>query len=93
MFHRVTRVEHGVQNTRRKPARIGHHIEAGADHRDARRLAGNAAAMEDLERILREREPLYAQADVVVDTAQTDLETSYARLRAAVIPPTPIARN
>ena len=52
-----------------------------------------AAAMEDLERILREREPLYAQADVVVDTALTALDTSSGRLRAAVRPPPPLART
>ena len=53
---------------------------------DTRPMAGNAGAMEDLERILRQREPLYARADVVVDTARLDLETSYARLLAAVVP-------
>ena len=53
---------------------------------DTRPMAGNAAAMEDLERILRQREPLYARADVVVDTATLDPETSYARLLAAIDP-------
>ena len=53
---------------------------------DTRPMAGNAAAMEDLERILRQREPLYARADRVVDTARTDLDTSYVRLRAALAP-------
>ncbi|PJK28728.1 transcriptional regulator [Minwuia thermotolerans] len=36
---------------------------------DQRPMAGNRQAMEDLERILRNREALYAQADAVVDTS------------------------
>ena len=50
---------------------------------DTRPMAGNAAAMEDLQRILRQRAPLYALADCVVDTADVDLDTSYTRLLAA----------
>lgn len=53
---------------------------------DTRPMAGSTAAMEDLQRILRQREPLYAQADVVVETAKLDLETSYTRLLTAVVP-------
>lgn len=41
---------------------------------DRRPMAGSAQAMEDLERILEERTPLYARADLSVDTSATAVE-------------------
>lgn len=54
---------------------------------DTRPMAGNQEAMEDLERILEARGALYAQADVVVDTAGQNPEESYASLKHAVASP------
>jgi XRE family aerobic/anaerobic benzoate catabolism transcriptional regulator len=56
-------------------------VAAQGDHRP---MAGNAEAMDDLRRILAGRAPLYAQADVVVDTRGRDVEQSFADLVAAV---------
>ncbi len=52
---------------------------------DLRPMAGNEEAMEDLRRILKARESLYARADAVVDTTGISVETSFARLRQAVL--------
>lgn len=52
---------------------------------DLRPMAGNEEAMDDLRRILRAREALYAKADAVVDTSGADVEASLARLRQAVL--------
>lgn len=43
---------------------------------DRRPLSGHPAAMHELERLLREREPLYALADVVIDTSRMGLDGS-----------------
>ncbi len=51
---------------------------------DLRPMAGHEEAMEDLRRILKAREALYAKADTVVDTSGGDIEASFARLREAV---------
>ena len=51
---------------------------------DLRPMAGNSEAMEDLKRILAAREPLYRQADVVVDTSGRTLEQSFQALRQAL---------
>lgn len=51
---------------------------------DFRPMQGNAEAMEDLNRILAAREPLYRKADVTLDTAGESPEQSLARLRQAV---------
>jgi XRE family transcriptional regulator, aerobic/anaerobic benzoate catabolism transcriptional regulator len=51
---------------------------------DLRPMADNAAAMDDLRRILAGREALYAKADAAVDTAGKTVEESLAELRAAV---------
>ncbi len=51
---------------------------------DLRPMQGSAEAMEDLRRILRAREPLYAKADVTLDTEGDTPEQSLARLRSAV---------
>jgi len=52
---------------------------------DLRPMAGNEEAMDDLRRILRAREALYAKADAVVDTSGADVEASLARLRQAAL--------
>jgi len=51
---------------------------------DLRPMAGHEEAMDDLRRILKAREALYAKADTVVDTSGGDIEASFARLREAV---------
>jgi XRE family transcriptional regulator, aerobic/anaerobic benzoate catabolism transcriptional regulator len=51
---------------------------------DTRPMAGNNQAMEDLRRILDNRDVLYRQADVVVDTAGKSVEKSLAELRKSV---------
>jgi XRE family aerobic/anaerobic benzoate catabolism transcriptional regulator len=51
---------------------------------DFRPMQGNAEAMEDLNRILNAREPLYRKADVTLDTVGEPFEQSLAKLRQAV---------
>ncbi|MGA8053191.1 MAG: helix-turn-helix transcriptional regulator [Burkholderiales bacterium] len=51
---------------------------------DTRPMGASAEAMEDLRRILETRAPLYAQADVTVDTAGEPAERSLQALAAAV---------
>ncbi len=51
---------------------------------DLRPMQGHAEAMEDLNRILTAREPLYRKADVTLDTAGERPEQSLAKLRQAV---------
>lgn len=51
---------------------------------DFRPMQGNAEAMEDLNRILNAREPLYRKADVTLDTVGDRTEQSLAKLRQAV---------
>jgi XRE family aerobic/anaerobic benzoate catabolism transcriptional regulator len=51
---------------------------------DLRPMAGNEEAMDDLRRILKAREALYARADAIVDTSGADIEASFARLREVV---------
>jgi len=51
---------------------------------DLRPMAGKREAMEDLQRILAERESLYGRADAVVDTSGQTPRQSLARLRAVV---------
>jgi XRE family transcriptional regulator, aerobic/anaerobic benzoate catabolism transcriptional regulator len=47
---------------------------------DQRPMAGSTQAMEDLRRILQEREPLYARADLTVDTTGTRPEQSVSEV-------------
>ena len=47
----------------------GEHMARVLAQGDRRPMAGSAQAMEDLERILEERQPLYARADATVDTS------------------------
>jgi XRE family aerobic/anaerobic benzoate catabolism transcriptional regulator len=51
---------------------------------DFRPMQGSAEAMEDLNRILHARDPLYRKADVTVDTIGESSEQSLAKLREAV---------
>jgi XRE family transcriptional regulator, aerobic/anaerobic benzoate catabolism transcriptional regulator len=44
------------------------HMERVRAQGDLRPMAGNREAMDDLRRILQQREPLYAQADLAIDT-------------------------
>jgi XRE family aerobic/anaerobic benzoate catabolism transcriptional regulator len=48
---------------------------------DLRPMHGNAQAMKDLRRILDLREPLYRQADLVIDTHGHSVEQSFQQLR------------
>lgn len=51
---------------------------------DTRPMTGNREAMEDLHRILRGRNALYARADLTIDTARKTIEQSLHQLRKAV---------
>jgi XRE family aerobic/anaerobic benzoate catabolism transcriptional regulator len=51
---------------------------------DLRPMQGSAEAMEDLNRILKAREPLYQKADLILDTVGERPEQSLAKLRQAV---------
>ena len=50
------------------------HMDRVVAQGDMRPMAQNPAAMADLERILREREPLYSQADLTMDTSAQGTE-------------------
>ena len=51
---------------------------------DFRAMAGSGQAMEDLRRILEAREPLYAKADMHLDTSGSSVEESFSKLKAAL---------
>ena len=51
---------------------------------DRRPMAGNAEAMEDLRRILAQREALYRKADAVLDTSDQAIDVSLAKLTALI---------
>jgi XRE family aerobic/anaerobic benzoate catabolism transcriptional regulator len=51
---------------------------------DQRPMAGSSQAMDDLRRLLREREPLYARADLTVDTTDVPADRSVGEILAAV---------
>ena len=51
---------------------------------DFRAMAGSDRAMEDLRRILEAREPLYRNADMVLDTSRAAVEESFSKLKAAL---------
>ena len=51
---------------------------------DFRAMAGSDRAMEDLRRILEAREPLYRNADMVLDTSGAAVEESFSKLKAAL---------
>ena len=54
---------------------------------DTRPMAGNTEAMDDLRHILTSREPLYAKADVTLDTSGHTVDSSLAELQQAVAVP------
>jgi XRE family aerobic/anaerobic benzoate catabolism transcriptional regulator len=49
---------------------------------DLRPMADNARAMDDLLSILKSREPLYARADIAIDTAGKSPQKTAAELAA-----------
>jgi XRE family aerobic/anaerobic benzoate catabolism transcriptional regulator len=49
-------------------------------------MADDRSAMAELRNILKSREPLYARANAVVDTAGLPVEAAAARLSEAVAP-------
>jgi XRE family aerobic/anaerobic benzoate catabolism transcriptional regulator len=51
---------------------------------DMRPMAGNREAMNDLRRILVNREPLYAKSDATVDTSNKSVEVAFDVLRRAI---------
>ncbi len=53
---------------------------------DLRPMADDRSAMDELRTILRSREPLYARASAVVDTAGLSVDAAAARLSEAVAP-------
>ena len=48
-------------------------------------MAGHAEAMDDLRNILTSREPLYAKADMTLDTSGHEVESSLAELQKALV--------
>jgi XRE family transcriptional regulator, aerobic/anaerobic benzoate catabolism transcriptional regulator len=60
------------------------HMERVLAQGDLRPMAGSERAMDDLRRILAERTPLYARADVVVDTAGRSEAQSLEELKQMV---------
>ncbi len=53
---------------------------------DQRPMADSRRAMEDLRRILQEREPLYARADLTVDTTDVPVERSLSEVLRSIVP-------
>lgn len=60
------------------------HMARVAGQGDFRPMRDNREAMEDLRRILSAREPLYAKADVTVDTAGKKIEESLSELHKVI---------
>ena len=56
------------------------HIARVIAQGDVRPMAGSEQAIDDLRRILQEREPLYARADVTIDTTGETADETVARL-------------
>jgi XRE family transcriptional regulator, aerobic/anaerobic benzoate catabolism transcriptional regulator len=52
------------------------HMQRVVAQGDMRPMADNRESMEDLQRILEAREPLYRKADLVIDTSERSLEAS-----------------
>ncbi len=68
-------------------ARPEEHMQRVIAQGDLRPMAGNDSAMEDLQRILQEREPQYRAADFILDTSARTAADCVEELLAAV--PTP----
>src|SRR5215471_13046240 len=62
-------------------ARPEEHMSRVMAQGDFRPMAANDQAMDDLRRILESREPLYAKADLCVDTSASSVEESFAKLK------------
>src|ERR1700731_1379617 len=62
------------------------HMARGRGQGDLRPMADDRSAMAELRTILRSREPLYARASAVVDTAGLSVDDAAARLIDAVAP-------
>ena len=60
------------------------HMSRVISQGDFRPMDGHQAAMDDLRRILAAREPLYAKADAIVDTAGERFEQSLSKLTSAI---------
>ena len=56
------------------------HMQRVIDQGDMRPIQSNDDAMADLRRILEARDPFYAQAHTVIDTAESTLEESFKQL-------------
>jgi len=63
------------------------HMQRVIAQGDLRPMQDRRAAMADLRAILASREPLYAQADLVLDTSGRELERSFAELQRLVAGP------
>jgi XRE family aerobic/anaerobic benzoate catabolism transcriptional regulator len=62
------------------------HMQRVMDQGDLRPMAGNTQAMDELQAILKEREPYYSQADQVIDTAGRSLDEVFSELNALCRP-------
>ena len=60
------------------------HMQRVIDQGDLRPMADNDDAMSDLRRILREREPLYGKAHLILDTSSREVKESSGELRNLV---------
>jgi len=65
-------------------ARPEEHMSRVLAQGDFRVIAGNDRAMEDLRRILQAREPLYRQADAQLDTSDSTVDSSLAKLKSLI---------
>ena len=65
-------------------AKAEDHMDRVSLQGDLRPMAGNAEAMEDLQRILSGRESFYAQAHVTINTSGQAIEETFGLLRTAV---------
>ncbi|MBV9519189.1 MAG: helix-turn-helix transcriptional regulator [Hyphomicrobiales bacterium] len=63
------------------------HMSRVREQGDLRPMADDKAAMAELMTILSSREPLYARADAVVDTSESDVERSVEKLIEAITQP------
>jgi XRE family aerobic/anaerobic benzoate catabolism transcriptional regulator len=58
------------------------HMQRVTAQGDFRPMAGNTQAMDELRAILKEREPYYSQADLVIDTAGRTIDEVFAELNS-----------
>lgn len=67
-------------------ARPEEHMNRVIAQGDLRPMAGNTRSMQDLLQILQSREPLYAKADITLDTSNRTPQQAVAELRRALPP-------